>query len=69
LDKEETQMADKTIKITLTKSVIGASPLQRKIVEALGLRKMQHTVIRPDTPQTRGAVEKVKHLVTVEEVQ
>lgn len=62
-------MADKTIKITLTKSVIGASPLQRKVVEALGLRKMQHTVIRPDTPQTRGAVEKVKHLVTVEEVQ
>jgi large subunit ribosomal protein L30 len=60
-------MADKTIKITLTKSVIGASPQQRKVVEALGLRKMQHTVEHPDTPQTRGAVEKVKHLVTIEE--
>lgn len=57
-----------TIKITLTKSVIGASPLQRKVVEALGLRKMHHTVEQPDTPQTRGAIEKVKHLVRVEEV-
>ena len=48
----------KMIKITLTKSTIGASPKQRKVVEALGLRKM---------PQTRGAVAKVSHLVTVEE--
>lgn len=61
-------MADKKIKITLTKSVIGASPLQRKVAEALGLRKLNHTVEHPDTPQTRGAVEKVKHLVRVEEV-
>ncbi|MDD3170086.1 MAG: 50S ribosomal protein L30, partial [Eubacteriales bacterium] len=36
-------MADKKIKITLTKSVIGAPPLQRKVVEALGLRKLNHT--------------------------
>lgn len=57
-----------TIKITLTKSVIGASPLQRKVVEALGLKKMHHTVEQPDTPQTRGAIEKVKHLVRIEEV-
>jgi ribosomal protein L30, bacterial/organelle len=61
-------MANKTVKITLTKSVIGASPLQKKVVEALGLRKMHQTVEHPDTPQTRGAVEKVKHLVTLEEV-
>jgi large subunit ribosomal protein L30 len=61
-------MADKTVKITLTKSVIGASPLQRKVVEALGLRKMNQTVELPDTPHTRGAVEKVKHLVQLEEV-
>lgn len=61
-------MANKTVKITLTKSVIGASPIQRKVVEALGLRKMHQTVEHPDTPQTRGAVEKVKHLVTLEEV-
>lgn len=55
------------IKITLTKSTIGASPKQRKVVEALGLRKMHQTVEMADTPQTRGAVAKVSHLVTVEE--
>ncbi len=55
------------IKITLTKSTIGASPKQRKVVEALGLRKMHQTVELADTPQTRGAVAKVSHLVTVEE--
>ena len=55
------------IKITLTKSTIGASPNQRKVVEALGLKKMHQTVELADTPQTRGAVAKVSHLVTVEE--
>ena len=55
------------IKITLTKSTIGASPKQRKVVEALGLKKMHQTVEMADTPQTRGAVTKVSHLVTVEE--
>ena len=55
------------IKITLTKSTIGASPRQRKVVEALGLKKMHQTVELADTPQTRGAVAKVSHLVTVEE--
>ena len=56
------------LKITLTKSPIGASPKQRKVVEALGLRKMHHSVELADTPQTRGAVAKVSHLVTVEEL-
>ena len=55
------------IRITLTKSTIGASPKQRKVVEALGLKKMHQTVELADTPQTRGAVAKVSHLVTVEE--
>ena len=57
----------KMIKITLTKSTIGASPKQRKVVEALGLRKMHKTGEMADTPLTRGAVAKVSHLVTVEE--
>ncbi|MGI6730583.1 MAG: 50S ribosomal protein L30 [Anaerovoracaceae bacterium] len=61
-------MSDKTIRIILSKSVIGASPLQRKVVEALGLKKLNHGVELPDTPQTRGAIQKVKHLVRVEEV-
>lgn len=57
----------KNIKITLTKSTIGASPAQKKVVEALGLKKMNQSVERPDSPQTRGAVKKVEHLLTVEE--
>jgi large subunit ribosomal protein L30 len=56
------------LKITLTKSVIGASPTQRRTVKALGLRKMHHSVELEDNPQTRGAVDKVRHLLTVEEV-
>ena len=55
------------IKITLTKSPIGAQPKQRKTVEALGLRKMHQTVEFEDTPQVRGAIAKVSHLVTVSE--
>lgn len=58
----------KMIKITLTKSTIGASPKQKKVVEALGLKKMHHSVELADTPQTCGAVAKVAHLVTVEEI-
>ena len=58
----------KMIRITLTKSIIGASQKQRRVVEALGLKKMQHSVELPDTPQTRGAASKVSHLVTVEEL-
>ncbi|HIV79822.1 MAG TPA: 50S ribosomal protein L30 [Candidatus Avanaerovorax faecigallinarum] len=56
------------LKITLTKSTIGASPKQKKVVEALGLRKMHRSVELADTPQTRGAIAKVSHLVTVEEI-
>ena len=58
----------KMVKVTLTKSLIGTSPKQKKVVEALGLRKMHHSVELPDTPQTRGAASKVSHLVTVEEL-
>ncbi|MDR1134769.1 MAG: 50S ribosomal protein L30 [Clostridiales Family XIII bacterium] len=55
------------IKITLSKSPIGSSPAQRRVLEALGLRKMHHSVELQDTPHTRGAVEKIRHLLTVEE--
>jgi large subunit ribosomal protein L30 len=59
-------MAD--LKITLVKSTIGAIPNHKKTVEALGLRKLNKSVIQPDNPATRGMVFKVKHLVKVEEV-
>ena len=59
-------MAD-TLKITLVKSTIGEKPKVRATVESLGLRKINHTVERPDRPDVRGMVFRVKHLVDVEE--
>lgn len=58
----------KMVKVTLTKSTIGASPRQKKVVEALGLKKMHQSVELVDSKVTRGAVDKVRHLVTLEEL-
>ena len=59
-------MAD--LKITLVKSTIGAVPKHKKTVEALGLKKLNKTVVLPDNAVTRGMVKQVSHLVKVEEV-
>ena len=56
------------LKITLVKSTIGAIPKHKKTVEALGLKKLNKTVVLPDNDATRGMVAQVKHLVKVEEV-
>ena len=56
-----------TIKVTLKKSTIGCKKDQIATVEALGLRKIGQSVEKPDNPQTRGMVFKVKHLVEVSE--
>jgi len=61
-------MADGKLKITLKRSVIGSLKKQRRTIEALGLRKRQHSVVQNDTPQIRGMLVKVGHLVEVEEV-
>ncbi len=58
----------KKLKITLVRSKYGWSKKQRATIAGLGLRKIGHTVIRPDDPCIRGMVEKVKHLVRVEEI-
>ena len=55
------------LKVTLVKSTIGAVPKHKKTVEALGLRKLNKTVIMPDNAATRGMVQQVRHLVKVEE--
>ena len=60
-------MANK-LRITLVKSPIAALPKHRKVVEALGLRKLHHSVELADTPATRGAINKVSHLLKVEEI-
>ena len=56
-----------TIKITYVRSVIGQKPDSRKTIRALGLRRLNQTVERNDSPQLRGMVHKVRHLVKVEE--
>lgn len=56
------------LKITQTRSVIRRPQRQKDTVRALGLRKMNQTVVHGDTPQIRGMIAKVHHLVTVEEV-
>jgi len=58
----------KKIKITQVKSIIDRPERQKRSMQALGLRKMHQTVEHNPTPQILGIVEKVKHLVAVEEV-
>jgi large subunit ribosomal protein L30 len=60
-------MSDK-LRITLSKSPIGYPLKQKRTVRALGLRKMNQTVELGNTATIRGMVEKVRHLVTVEEI-
>ncbi len=55
-----------TIKVTLVKSGIGSTDRIRATLVGLGLTRMHKTVIRKNTPEIRGMVAKVKHLVKVE---
>lgn len=57
----------KTIKITLVRSTIGRKKDQIATVQALGLKKIRSTVEKQDTPQIRGMINKVSHLVEVVE--
>ena len=56
------------LRITLIRSTIGRPADQERTVRSLGLRRMHHTVVRPDQPAIRGMVQKISHLVKVEEV-
>lgn len=58
---------NKQLKITLKKSIIGASETQKRTIKGLGLSKLNATVIHDDTPTIRGMVNKVPHLLSVEE--
>lgn len=57
------------IKVTQVRSKIGSSARQKKTIEALGLKKINYSVVHEATPQILGMVEKVKHLVSTEEVK
>jgi large subunit ribosomal protein L30 len=55
-----------TVRVTLLKSPIGFNGNQATVVRSLGLRRIRHSVVLKDTPETRGLIHKVRHLVAVE---
>ncbi len=65
--KEKKQLSGKTITVTQTGSPIGRNPKQKQTLIGLGLNKMQRTRTLEDTPAVRGMINKVHHLVKVEE--
>ena len=60
---------EKRIKLTLVRSPIGYKKDQKDTVRSLGLRRMNHSVEHTDTPMIRGMINKVSHLLQVEEVE
>jgi len=58
-------VADKTLKVTLTRSLIGLSPKQEATVRALGLRRIRQSISHADSPSMRGMIAKVPHVLRV----
>ena len=58
-------MADKTLKVTLTRSLIGLSPKQEATVRALGLGRIRQSISHADSPSVRGMIAKVPHVLRV----
>ena len=56
------------LKVTLVKSPIGAVPKHRATLLAMGLKKLNKTVILPDNDATKGQIQQIRHLVKVEEI-
>jgi len=54
------------VRITLIRSRIGSSPRQREVLQGLGLRRVNSSVVRADDPAIQGMIFKVRHLVKVE---
>jgi len=59
----------KKLKITMVKSYIGRPQKQRQILRGMGLGKLNKTVLLEDTPEIRGMIKKVSHLVSMEELK
>jgi large subunit ribosomal protein L30 len=58
----------KKLKITQIRSTIKRKEDQKRTIEALGIHRLNHTVVHADVPQIRGMIHKVKHLLKVEEI-
>ncbi len=56
----------KKIKITQVRSVIDRSQRQKDTMKALGLRRINHSIVKDGSPQVLGMIDKVKHLITIE---
>lgn len=56
------------LKITQIRGIVGANPKQKANLEALGLKRIRHSVIKKDNAAVRGQINMVRHLVVVEEV-
>jgi large subunit ribosomal protein L30 len=65
---QSTPTTDTKLVVTQVRSSIGAHANQKATLRSLGLRKIRQSVERDDTPQIRGMIHTVRHLVTVEEV-
>jgi large subunit ribosomal protein L30 len=63
-----TQKKGKKIRVTQIRSIIGQKPSHRKTIEALGLKKIGQSKEFTDTPQIRGMITKVNHMLTWEEI-
>lgn len=64
---KKTAKSTKMLKVTLLRSTTGFNETQFKTVQGMGLRKIRHSVELQDTPETRGMIHKVRHLVEVSE--
>ena len=60
---------EKMLKITLVKSSIGAVPKNRATVEAMGLTKLNKSVLLPDNDATKGMIQKVGYMLKVEDAE
>ncbi|WP_287154618.1 50S ribosomal protein L30 [Candidatus Solincola tengchongensis] len=60
---------EKMLRITLVRSLIGRPEKQRRTIRALGLKRINHSVVHRDTPEIRGMVKRVTHLVRVEPLE
>ena len=67
--KTQAKHSTKQLRVTYVKSAIGYNVKQKQTIEALGLRRLQQVITHPDTPAVRGMINKVSHLVRVEEVE
>lgn len=59
---------EKKLQVTLVKSPIGYNRNQAKVAEALGLKKLNHSVVLPDNASVRGSIARIAHLVNIEEI-